>query len=177
MVYEGDRLVLYELEDLQVGAKGNVRIIRDPENPLRAEIQFEYGGGNTGTQKRRTEAWVENTLINDMVGPFLAAHWDALSRGEKVKCRYIVVSRRETVGFTFVKEVDPSRRDQSEIVVRMEAGSALASVLVAPLFFTVEAAKPHRVVQYVGRTTPKLRIGGKWKDLDAVTIFDWQSAR
>jgi hypothetical protein len=36
---------------------------------------------------------------------------------------------------------------------------------------------PHHVLQYVGRTTPKVEVAGKWKDLDAVTVFDWESAR
>jgi hypothetical protein len=29
------------------------------------------------------------------------------------------------------------------------------------------------VLQYDGRTTPKLKDGSKWKDLDAATVFDW----
>jgi hypothetical protein len=51
------------------------------------------------------------------------------------------------------------------------------ATLVDPLYFTLEKAPPHRVLRYAGRTTPKTQVGGKWKDLDAVTVFDWDSAR
>jgi hypothetical protein len=125
----------------------------------------------------RTEALADNTLIGDMVGPFLVSHWDALRRGERVKCRYIVLPRRETVGFTFVKAPESMQPGRDVLIVRMEASSPLLAALVDPLFFTIEQAPPHRVLQYVGRTTPQVQVGGKWKDLDAVTVFDWESAR
>jgi hypothetical protein len=59
----------------------------------------------------------------------------------------------------------------------MEVSSLLLAPLVDPLFFTIEKAPPHRVLQYVGRTTPKIQSRGKWKDLDAVTVIDWETAR
>jgi hypothetical protein len=55
----------------------------------------------------------------------------------------------------------------------MQPTSRLLSALVDPLYFTVEKSPPHRVLQYVGRTTPKKLAGDQWKDLDAVTVFDW----
>jgi hypothetical protein len=93
-----------------------------------------------------------------------------------VKCRYIVVPRRETVGFTFTKEAASTWQGRQVLIVRMEASSQVIAALVNPLVFTVEQAWPHRVLQYVGRTTPKTQAGSKWKDLDAVTVFDWDSA-
>ncbi len=66
---------------------------------------------------------------------------------------------------------------QRVLVVRMEPSSSFLGTLVDPLVFTLEQAPPHRVLQYVGRTTPKIQVAGKWKDLDAVTVFDWKSAR
>jgi hypothetical protein len=89
----------------------------------------------------------------------------------------IVVPRRETVGFTFLKQSETTWRGQEVVTVRMEATSAILGALVDPLFFTIQKAPPHRVLQYVGRTTPKIRAGGKWKDLDAVTVFDWAPAQ
>ena len=59
----------------------------------------------------------------------------------------------------------------------MGATSVFVAQLVDPLFFTMEQAPPHHVLQYTGRTTPKIQIGAEWKDLDAVTVFDWESAR
>jgi hypothetical protein len=178
VVYEGDWLVSYDLEDLQTGEAGSVRLPPPADASAKSSVEFEYRKpASGGTLKARTETLVENTLINDMVGPFLVAHWDALLRGEKVKCRYIVVSRSETVGFTFVKDSESVWEGREVLVVKMEATSAFVARLVDPLIFTIEKAQPHRVFRYVGRTTPKLQVKGKWKDLDAATVFDWEPAR
>ena len=177
VVYEGDALVPFELDELQIGAAGRAGLRRSADNAARGSIQFEYRPEPRARPKLRTETLAENTLIADMVGPFLAAHWDGLLRGEKVKCRFIVVPRRETVGFTFVKTRDSTWQGRAVLIVKMEASSTFVAALVNPLFFTIEKAPPHRVVEYAGRTTPKLQAGAKWKDLDAVTVFDWAAAR
>jgi hypothetical protein len=175
--YDGDLLISYELEELQIGAKGRAVIRRHSDDPGQGNIDFEYTREPDVRPKSRSEVLRENTLIADMVGQFLASHWDGLERGEKVKCRYIVVPRMETVGFTFVKDGDATRAGVPVMVVRMEASSALLAPLVDPLFFTIEKSRPHRVLEYTGRTTPKIQVKGKWKDLDALTVFDWESAR
>jgi hypothetical protein len=173
VLYEGDTLVSYRLDEVQIGASGNATIRRSPNEPTGAAIDFTYRRKPGAPKKANTEGLRENTLTADAVGPFLASHWDALQRGEKVKCRYIVVPRTETVGFTFIKDSDAKRGFPNALLVRMEPTSLFLSPLVDPLFFTIEQAPPHRVLQYVGRTTPKIQIGGNWKDLDAVTVFDW----
>ena len=123
------------------------------------------------------EALRDNPLIADMVAPFLLSHWAALQRGEKVRCRYIVVPRCETVGFTFVIDSTALRAGQPVNVIRMEATSPFVAALVDPLYFTFEQRPPYRVLQYAGRTTPKVQVNGQWKDLDGVTVFDWASAQ
>jgi hypothetical protein len=176
VVYEGNRLVLYELHELQIGAAGSARIRRAADNPPGSTVEFEYTKAPGSRPKASAEAARDNTLIADMVAPFLVSHWDALLRGEKVKCRYIVVPRRETVGFTFVKDSESTWQGRDVVIVRMEATSPFVATLVDPLFFTMEKAPPHHTLQYVGRATPKVLAGGGWKDLDAVMAFDWESA-
>jgi len=176
VVYDGNDLVRYELQELQIGAEGIARIRRDPGNPAKGSIEFEYGERG-GRPKRKTEGLSRNTLVNDMVGPFLTLHWDALVRGEKVGCRYLVVPRCETIGFTFVKVSESVSQNRDVIIVKMAPSSLFVSAWVEPLFFTMEVAPPHRVLQYIGRTTPMIRARGKWEVLDAVTVFDWSTAR
>ena len=177
VIYEGDALELVELEELQTGAVGSARIRRASDDAAKGGIGFEYAKEPGGRPKARTEGLRETTLIADMVGPFLKSHWGALSRGEAVKCRYIVVPRKETVGFTFTKNAASAWQGRQVLIVRMGASSPFIAALVNPLVFTIEQAPPHRVLKYVGRTTPKIQAGGKWKDLDGVTAFDWDSAR
>ncbi len=176
VVYEGDVLRLYELEEKQIGAAGSARIV-PAEDSNTGRIDFGYALKDGGQLKRRTETLRANTLMADMVGPFLASNWEALWRGEKLKCRYLVVPREETVGFTFLKHSRSTSHGQKVLVVKMEATSPFVAALVDPLFFTVEEDPPHRVLEYSGRTTPKIRVGERWKDLDAVTVFDWGSVR
>ena len=174
-VYEGDDLVSYALEELQIGAAGIATIQREAGNPAKSVLLFEYtkdlGAGSKA--KTSTEAFRNDTLTSDMVATFLASHWAELARGEKVKCRYVVVPRRETVGFTFVKDADTSYQGRKALVLRMEATSPIIARLVDPVYFTVESDAPHRVFQFVGRTTPKAKVGSAWEDLDALTVFDW----
>ena len=173
VVYEGDALVLFELEETQTGAKGSARVRRDAQNPGKGTIDFDYSSGS-GKPKLRREPLAEDTLVGDMVAPFLRDHWDKLVNGEKVKCRYIVVARRETVGFSFVKDSECTLNGREVLILKMEPTSRILAVLVDPLFFTIEKAPPHHVLRYEGRTTPKAASAGKWKDLDAETVFDWK---
>jgi hypothetical protein len=57
----------------------------------------------------------------------------------------------------------------------MEATSLIIAQLVDPVLFTVEKDGQHRVLQYVGRVTPKTKAGNKWNDLDATFVFEWPS--
>lgn len=177
VVYEGNEPVAYEMQELQTGERGTAKILRNSDNPAKGSIKFEYLKEGASRPKTSTEALRGNPLVGDMLGSFLASHWDALAQGAKIKCRCIVVSRRETVGFTFVKESKATWQGRSVVVLKLEASSPFVAALVDPLILTIEASPPHRVLQYVGRTTPKTRSGGKWKALDAITVFDWKTAR
>ena len=177
VVYEGDALVSYELEESQFGAAGSASLRRTTGNPVKETIEFAYRSELGGRTKTATETLKGDLLIGDMVAPFLASNWDALARGEEVKCRYIVVPRRETVGFTFVKSRESTFQGKEVMLVKMGVTSVLLAALVDPLYFTIEKAAPHHVLQYVGRTTPKIQSGTKWKDLDSVTVFDWATAK
>jgi hypothetical protein len=173
VLYHGDALVEFDLQELQLGASGSATIRRAPDDPAQGTIEFKYTGHPGARQKVGTERLRPNTLMADMVGPFLKAHWAALESGEKVKCRYLVIPRCETVGFTFVKDRDSTWRGTPAVLVRMGASSPFIAALVEPLVFTLQKAPPHRVLQYVGRTTPKIRVRDQWQDLDALTVFDW----
>ena len=59
----------------------------------------------------------------------------------------------------------------------MEPTSVVIAALVDTLYFTVEKAAPHHTLEYEGRVTPKIERSGKWKDLDAVTVYDWAPAK
>jgi hypothetical protein len=175
VVYNGDDLHSYQLEELQTGGYGRATVKPDPRAPGKKVLEFEYSkdSASRATPRRSAETLRNDTLNNDMVGPFLAAHWDALMKGEEVKCRFIVLSRRETVGFKFTKESESQWQGKPIVILRMEPTSPLIRPLVDALHFKIEKEGAHHVLEYSGRTTPKIKSGNKWEDLDAVTVFDW----
>ena len=85
ITYEGNALVSFELEELQIGAIGSARIRREGGNPNKAVIEFSYTKEPGAKPKVRTENLAENTLNSDMIATFLASHWDKLVLGEKVE--------------------------------------------------------------------------------------------
>jgi hypothetical protein len=168
MTYDGNKLVSCDMDDHQLNAKGSAKIVRDSG---KAKIVFEYT--KDGKRKTASETFHNDTVNNDMIYPFLAAHWTELMNGDAVKCRYIVLSRTETIGFEFVKQRETTARGMPVVIVKMAPSSMLIAAVVDPLIFTIEKNGQHRVLDYDGRTTPKIKQGDKFKDLDALTVFDW----
>lgn len=169
VVYEKGQLKSFMLEELQTGAKGSTTV-QSAGNDLK--INFNYTEGSA--KKSGSEKFLSEILISDMVGPFIVSHWDVLAKGSAVKCRLVSVSRAETVGFKFIKESDSTWHGKPVSIVTLQPSSIIIAKFVDPLHFIVEKDAPHRVLQYTGRTTPSIHKGGKWEELDAVTVFDWK---
>lgn len=166
VIYQGGRLKSFSLEDLQIGSRGSAVVQQDAR-----EMNFQYVVGTT--RRNGNEKFMDQILANDMVGPYIAAHWDALASGAVLKCRFVSIPRAETVGFKFFKESETTWRGKPVMIVKAEPTSILIAQLVAPLHFIVDKTGRHNVLEYTGRTTPKFRKNGKWEDLDAVTVIDW----
>jgi len=169
VVYDGTRLKSLMLEEFQNGSEGMAKVeTKDGES----KINFNFTEGST--RKTGSEKFLNEILTSDMVGPFIAAHFDEIAQGAVVKCRLISVSRAETVGFKFVKESDTTWHGRPAILIALQPSSIIIARLVDPLHFVVEKEGIHRVLEYTGRTTPSIEKNGKWEDLDAVTVFDWK---
>jgi hypothetical protein len=168
VLYERGRLVRFELDELQIGASGHARI---ETTGAGQRVVFEYK--TAGNLKRNTESVREAVLISDMLPAFVVSHWEDLNRGAAVKLRYLVVPRLETIGFKLSRESTGEFQGKKVVRIKMEPTSWLIAQILDPLLFTVELDPPHRILQYRGRTTPKMRVGESWRDLDALTVFDW----
>ena len=167
IVFQHEELISFQLEEKQTGARGGSRVTMDAKRKL----LFDWTAD--GKTKTDSETFVADTLVGDTIPQFIITHWKELERGDAVNFRFIASSRLETVGFKLVKESDVDWRGKSALRVRMEPSSVIIRQLVDPLFFVVEKDGAHRVLEYVGRITPKLRDGAKWKDLDARTVYHW----
>jgi hypothetical protein len=175
VTYVNGELSAFQLDELQIDAQGNTQVTVDPKNPRKKKLTFEYTVGDAAHSKRKTntETTDGEVLIGDMIPYFIVRHWSELMRGEPAKFRFIAQSRLETVGFKLVKEAEVTHRGQPCVRLRMEPTSVIIAQIVDPLFFVVEKNGAHRVLEYDGRTTPKMRRGSAWKDLDALNLYDW----
>jgi hypothetical protein len=176
IVYGAGRLASFASDEFQNGEKGSAVLRADPRHPGQRAIFFEFTAAPGGDVKKRSESERPDmeTLVDDMIPAFIVSHWDALAAGAAAKFRYIVLSRAETVGFRLVKESESTRQGKPVLRIKMEPTSIIIAQLVDPLYFIVEKDAPHRILQYLGRTTPVIKNGNKWKDLDADTVFEWK---
>ncbi len=174
VTFEGPSLTSFQLDELQTGAQGGTTVVPDAKTPAKQKLLFDWTAGPGAKKKTDDETLQKNTLVGDMIPYFIVAHWDELMRGTAVNFRFIAQSRLETVGFKLVKESEVTAQGRPAVRLRMEPSSLLIAQIVDPIFFIVEKDGAHRVLEYIGRTTPKKKEGGKWKDLDARTVYDWK---
>lgn len=173
-MYEAGQFASLVTEELQTGDRGSAVVRPDPKSFGKRRVYFDYttGQGSAARTSSDSERIEHETLVDDMIPAFMVSHWDALMQGATATFRFIVPSRTETVGFKLVKDSETVWRGTAAVRLRMEPTSFIIAQLVDPVFFTVEKGGRHRILEYVGRTTPLIRKGNKWKELDAVIIFD-----
>jgi hypothetical protein len=175
ITYGAGKLVSFASDEFQTGEKGSAVLRADPHHPGQQIIFFEYTAAPGASVKKSDESERTDmeTLVDDMIPAFIVSHWNALAAGTPAKFRYLVLSRVETVGFRLIKESETTRQGKAVLRLKMEPTSIIIAQLVDPLYFIVEKDAPHRIFQYLGRTTPVIKNGNMWKDLDADTVFEW----
>lgn len=165
--YTHNELVEFEVDDFQTHQKSLVQT-RDQE------LFFsQFQEGRSEPIKTSHEKYSPNTLVTDQLSPYFRTHWQSLLQGETLPIRLIVPQRLETVGFDLYKENETTEEGTPAIVIKMKPSSFVISLLVKPLYFTVEKNEPHRTLKIVGRMPPKVKKHGNWKDLDASLIFQY----
>lgn len=166
--YDGNNLVACDQEDLQTNAKGTVKVVSDGNE---SKLVLEYTT-KAGKHKSNTERFSPDTVNNDMFWPFLLTHRNEIINGQSVKFRYIAFTRVETVGFEFIKEGESRVDGKPVVIVKMVPSSSIIAAFVDPLIFTMEKNPPYEVLYYDGRTPMKIKQGEKFKELDALTVFE-----
>jgi hypothetical protein len=174
IVYESGQMVSCEIKELQAGLWGNIQIKGDAKNPARQKIIIGHGHDGDAKKPGTGDDLLKDTLIDDAIYPFLMAHWDELMQGTSVKFRFVSLEWEKTFGFKFSKAGESTWDGMPVVTIRMEPTNILVAKFMNPLSFIAEKNSPHRVVEYLGRTTPRIKSGKSWKYLDADTVFDWK---
>ena len=172
VAYESNQVVAYRMQEFQARVSGAVRVAPDPKDPAQQQIFISYGPGLV-PPKGYAQNLPSDIVYDDTVYPFMMAHWNALMRGDTVKFHFISFEWERTFMFQFVKTGESVQHNQPVVQITMQPVSMFIAPFVDPLIFTVEKASPHRILSYIGRTTPRIQKGDSWKYLDAETVFNY----
>ena len=157
------RLKRFHQKQFQLNEEGTVEV-------RAGKALFSYT--KNGKTKTDDESAPENIVVGPTLVEYLQKHRERLLKGEKIEVRYAVLDRLETVGFQLFK-VGEEKIDGKDVVqVKMKPTSFIISALVDPVHFKFYT-DGLRIVEVVGRTSPKRKVGEKWKDLDAEIHYHW----
>lgn len=173
VVYNAGQLVSFQMKEFQANVSGDIEISPDPNKPGRQKMVIAFSH-SLQPSKGTAQTLAPDTVIDDNLYPFMLAHWDDLMRGGTVKFHFVSLEWKRTFMFHFVKTGEATRDGRAVELIKMEPTNIFVAHFVNPLYFTVEKDAPHRILSYLGRTTPRVKKGSSWKYLDAETVFDWK---
>lgn len=173
VVYVAGQMVSFQMKEFQVNVSGSIEISPDPKKPGQQQMTIAFSH-SLQPSKGETQTLAPDTVTDDSLYPFMLAHWDDLMHGDTVKFHFISLEWERTFTFHFVKTGEATRDGRPVELIKMEPTNIFVAHFVDPLYFTVEKDAPHRILSYIGRTTPRIKKGKSWKYLDAETVFDWK---
>ena len=173
VVYESGQLASLQMKEFQANVSGAIEVVSDPKKSGQPKLIVSYDHG-LNPPKGDPQNLLPDTVQDDNLYALMMDHWSELMRGDSVKFRFVALEWKRTFGFRLVKICDCAQAGTPLVQIKMEPSNIFVARLVNPLIFTVEKAEPHRIISYVGRTTPRIKKGKSWKYLDAETVFDWK---
>ncbi len=153
---DGIHVKSYDLDHRQLGEKGSLRVEGK-------KVHFSYT--KAGKTETATEDWEESLVVGPTLIEYLKAHWAEILKGDTVSVRWAALDRKETVGFKFFKVNEKTHKGTEVVVVKMKPSSFIIAAIVDPIYLTMRKSDG-RLLNLVGRTIAKRKVGDGWKDLD-----------
>lgn len=169
--YESNQFVSYQMQDFQARVSGAIQIESDPKDPDHQRIFISHAKGLSGA-KGKARTLEPDTLMDDTLYPFLMEHWDDLMQGKTVKFHFVSLEWERTFEFSLAKSGESTQSGRPVVEFTMKPTNFLVAAQVKPIIFTLEKNGSHRMLSYIGRTTPRVKNGKSWKQLDAETVFN-----
>ena len=116
--------------------------------------RFEHGKV-VKTDKEKVD---DLTVITDQIFPVLFQNWEMLKKGDTFKFRLVLPCRLETFGFKIFKDEDVTYQGIPAIRFKMKPKSFVLAAVVPALYFIVESAQPHRMLEYQGHVLPLKKV-------------------
>jgi hypothetical protein len=164
-VYEADTLasVSYRLEDRRSGEQE--LLDRDGE-----WLRMSYRAKAADAPATGSAQPAPDLRFTATVEPTILREWARLMAGEDVPFRLLVPSRQDTYRFRLRREEAPALQQPGRLIVRMEPGTWLVRQLVDAMFFALEQAPPHRLLEFRGRSSLKADDGA---DQDVRIVYEY----
>lgn len=172
VLYESNQLVSFEMQDFQAGISGVIHIEPDPKNPGQQTILIGCAH-SLDPPKGRARTLQPDTLIDDTLYPFMMHQWSELMQGKTVRFHFVSLDWERTFEFELMRTGKSVQGGQPVVLLTMKPANIFIARLVRPIVFTVQANGSHLILSYIGRTTPRIRKGSSWKELDAETVFSY----
>lgn len=174
--YPDGKLALHE--EISFRKDESVSLIKVVQTQINAEGTIEIGDGKAkftytkdGKTKTETRDAGSDFIVGSQIPLIIAANWEKLMRGEKLKRRLAVVDRLDDFAFEYTKDREETFEGKKHVIIKMKPGSIFVSAIVSPLYFYM-SADGKTLHEVRGRTTVKRDDGGKFKDLDAIIVYE-----
>ena len=165
VIRDGDqlRIHIYKIVQKQTNSEGQVEV-----KDGKAYFQFT----KDGKTKKSSESVGDDFVCGPTLLSYLHHRYDTIRNGGKVKARFVVLDRLETVGFEYFEEKTLDYNGKKARMIKMKPSSFLVAAIVDPLHFIVPI-DGGRVWEVDGRTQLKYKVGDKLKELDADTVYEY----
>lgn len=159
--FKKEDLQKYVIDQKQLNEKYVLEVIAE-------EIKFSVT--KNGKTEIRSRKLPENLVIGPSFVPFLKGHWSDIQSNKIVEANLAALEHMDTFGFQFEKLRDEIIDGKNAVIVRMKPANTLVSSMVRPIYFSV-AADGSKIYELKGRMLPKVKVNGRWEDLEAEAVF------
>ena len=153
----------FRVEHLQLQTDANVTV-----QDGKALFQLTKDGKTQSAEEKLTDDFIVSSTLVAYLRQ--TQNWERIMKGERVRARFAVLDRRETVGFEFFKVKEAEVQGRKAVSIKMKPSSLLISALVDPLYFYIDIENG-LLLEMEGRSAVKTGEAGKWKDFDGFTVY------
>ncbi len=137
------------------------------------KLHFSYHDGPKHEDDK--ESIEENTISREDLNAFVAKNWQTIMSGDKLKSRFVIADRTETIGFSMRKREEVTYKGKPAVRVILFATSPFVAAIAGDTFLTFERDGAHRLLEVDGRTPVLKQVDGKWKSFVGRMEYEYEA--
>ena len=160
---KNDKIYYQYVEQLQIGEAYELSV---KEGKATFKILKLKAGQAAEVKEVKTVSVGDDFMMGPMTESIVQSNWNLLKDGKKVQVDFGVLELSKTVGFEFKK----TKETEKILELQMKPSNFLISMLVNPMTVQFDLANK-KMVHFLGRTSLKKLVDGKWQPVDAEIIY------